>query len=324
LSGESRGVGVLDVGSFSAHLVVVDPARRSLLRPVLSHKTRLRVDRTLDGTNHITDEGIVRIAEAVHEADQVARRAKIPHVVPFATSVIRDAANADEVIEQVARRTGVELRTLTGQQEAQLAYAAARHWYGYAAGSIIVLDVGGGTVEVAAGEGAQPSLARSMPFGARTLTRTWVNEHTSSRRRLRRLRTRTAERIVAELEPNELAAEDERLAVGCSKVFRQLARLAGARPHRPGTLVPSQLRLSSLDRWIPELAALPVAKRAALPGISYHRAHQCLAGAVVAEALMKATGHDVVDVCPWSTKEGLLLTLLEQQDELPADLVQAA
>jgi exopolyphosphatase/guanosine-5'-triphosphate,3'-diphosphate pyrophosphatase len=100
-------------------------------------------------------------------------------------------------------------------------------------------------------------------------------------------------------------------AVGCSKVFQQLARLAGARPQREGLHVPRTLRLEDLTKWIPRLARLPAHRRAELPGISPHRARQSLAGAVLAETLMRVTGHDVVTICPWSTKEGLLITLLD-------------
>jgi exopolyphosphatase/guanosine-5'-triphosphate,3'-diphosphate pyrophosphatase len=99
-------------------------------------------------------------------------------------------------------------------------------------------------------------------------------------------------------------------AVGCSKVFQQLARLAGDR--RSDSYATRQLRAKDLEKWIPRLARLSVRERAALPGISRHRARQSLAGAVVAEALMRATGHDAVDISPWSTKEGLLLNLLER------------
>ncbi|SMC53574.1 hypothetical protein [Lentzea albidocapillata] len=90
------------------------------------------------------------------------------------------------------------------------------------------------------------------------------------------------------------------------------AGMTGARAQRDGLFVARQLRAADLEKWIPRLAKLPAAERTRLPGISEHRAHQSLAGAIAARALMEATGHDVVDICPWSTREGLLITLLEQ------------
>jgi exopolyphosphatase/guanosine-5'-triphosphate,3'-diphosphate pyrophosphatase len=283
-------VGVLDVGCFSAHLVVVE---RDLLRPLVSHKVRLRLDRELDADGAISKAGIESVCAAVLAARKTA--GDVPFL-PFATSSVRDSANAAEVMRKVARRTGVELKVLSGKEEARLSYTAARHWFGFSAGPMVVLDVGGGTVELAAGSGAEPDRAVSLPLGARTLTRAGLT--------VQDMRAEVRDRIAAAFPRDESAR-----AVGCSKVFEQLARLAGA---RNGTYVPRQLRLKDLEKWIPRLAKLSVRERAALPGISRHRAQQSLAGAVVAEALMKVSGHDVVDISPWSTKEGLLLDLVER------------
>ena len=283
-------VGVLDVGCFSAHLVVVE---RDLLRPLVSHKVRLRLDRELDARGAISSAGVDSLCSAVLAARKKA--GDVPFL-PFATSSVRDSTNAAEVIRKVARRTGVELKVLSGKEEARLSYLAARHWFGWSAGSMVVLDVGGGTVELAAGSGAEPERAVSLPLGARTLTRAGLA--------VADMRSEVAQR----LETAFPWGESDR-AVGCSKVFEQLARLAGA---RDDTYAARQLRLKDLEKWIPRLAKLSVRERAALPGISRHRAQQSLAGAVVAEGLMRISGHDVVDISPWSTKEGLLLSLVER------------
>jgi exopolyphosphatase/guanosine-5'-triphosphate,3'-diphosphate pyrophosphatase len=243
---------------------------------------------------------------AVREARRLADQADVSTLVPFATSVIRDAANGAEVREQVAARAGVGLGVLSGPEEARLSYLAARRWFGWSAGPLVVLDVGGGTVEIAAGAAETPDFTRSLPLGARTLTREWLNDAAASPRRLRDLRSHLVDRL-----ETVLPVTVEGSAIGCSKVFEQLARLAGARPQRDGLSVARALTLSDLRSWIPRLASRSARQRARLPGISAHRARQSLAGAVVAEALMSTAGHDVVQICPWSTREGLLLSLME-------------
>ncbi|WP_141982528.1 Ppx/GppA phosphatase family protein [Saccharothrix saharensis] len=311
MSGRAGQVGVLDVGCYSAHLVVVSG---SPLNPVVSHKTRLRLDQALDRRNRLRPEGVEQVVTAVRTAHRIAERAGVSGIVPFATSVIRDAPNADEVIAEVARRTGTRLRVLPGKEEARLAYRAARQWFGWHVGPLLVLDVGGGTVELAAGQDVEPSFTRSLPLGARTMTRrlglhrTAVRDHGG----LAREQVQVHDRVVAALAGTSVA--DHR-AVGCSKVFQQLARLAGARPQHEGPFVPRALRLADLRGWIPRLARMPAPRRARLPGISRHRAEQSLAGALVAEALMVATGHDEVEICPWSTREGLLLSLIGTGDD---------
>ncbi|GLZ42968.1 exopolyphosphatase [Actinokineospora sp. NBRC 105648] len=294
-------VAVLDVGCFSAHLLVVDAALGSPEHPVFTHKVRLRLDKSLDENGHLRPDGVAAVVEAVAAARCKARRAGVTEFVPFATSSVRDAANADEVVRQVAQQTGVRLRRFSGRQEAALAYLAARRWFGWSAGPLTVLDVGGGTVELAAGESDRPLVARSLPYGARSLTTMGI----------------TNAKTVQELIRSALPAEDLALlragqAIGCSKVFQQLGRLVGT----------GSLRVSDLDAWIPRLARLSARRRAKLPGISRHRAEQSLAGAVAARALMGVTGHRAVRISPWSTKEGLLLALMERGPE--AALTDAA
>ncbi|MFI9818595.1 Ppx/GppA phosphatase family protein [Saccharothrix variisporea] len=286
-----RQLGVLDVGCFSAHLLVVADHG---LRPVLDHKVRLRLDQALDDTARVRRKGVEQVVAAVRQSLAVAERAGVRHIVPYATSVLRDAPNAPEVFAEIAAGTGVALHVLSGAEEARLSYLAARRWFGAGAGPLLVLDIGGGTVEVAAGDAAEPAVVGSLPYGARALTR-------------RPVPMKVVRRQVRDL----LGDVRDHRAVGCSKVFQQLARLAGARPQRDGVAVPRSLDVTDLRRWIPRLASMPPAKRAALPGISRHRAEQAYAGAVVAETLMRATGHDEVVICPWSSREGLLLTLLD-------------
>jgi exopolyphosphatase/guanosine-5'-triphosphate,3'-diphosphate pyrophosphatase len=275
-----------------------------LSRPLLSHKVRLRLDRAIDPAGRIDAAGIGHIGDAVSQIQERLDRMRVSTFVPYATSCVRDAANADEVISTVARRTGMVLRLLSGEREARLSYLAARRWLG-ADRPLTVLDIGGGTIELATGDGARPVFARSLPLGARTLTRAGLNNRTH----VPGMRTALLRRISSAVPDDVLSTFAEGHAVGCSTVFRQLAKLAGA--HSRGT-APPRLRLADLRKWIPRLAALPPHRRAELPGISPHRARQSLAGAVVAEALMTATDHKVIDICPWSSKEGLLINLLDK------------
>jgi exopolyphosphatase/guanosine-5'-triphosphate,3'-diphosphate pyrophosphatase len=296
---DEPAVGVLDVGSFSARLVVVPVAGPSLT-PVLNHQTRLRLDRELDPRGRLTDRGTAAVTAAVAAGMTTAYRHGVTGVYPLATSSIRDAANSADVVRHVAGETGVELRFLSGRREAELAYLAARRWYGPKAGPLLILDIGGGTVELAAGCGEQATFARSLPMGARSLTRDWLPAERVSGRQVKALRAYALDQAATVLGAADIAGHR---TVGCSKVFQQLARLGGARPGKS-----RDLRLDDLRAWIPRLAAMPASKRAELPGISRNRAHQALAGAIVAEALLTASGGQVT-ICPWSTRDGLLLTL---------------
>jgi exopolyphosphatase/guanosine-5'-triphosphate,3'-diphosphate pyrophosphatase len=288
----SQRAAVLDVGCFSAHLLVVEqsPSRR-----VSSHKTRLRLDKSIDASGRITSRGIDDICAAVAVAGRHLWRAPDADFVPFATSSVRDAVNAQEVVDAVASRTGLTLTFFSGTDEADLAYLAARRWLD-TDGPLTLLDIGGGTIEIAHGAGPRPSFACSLPFGARSLTTAALAKNLTEVTTL--LRRRIENAIPAHVR-HDLAQAP---AVGCSKVFQSLAKLTGTRP----------LRAHDVSAWVPRLAAMSPRRRARLPGISRHRARQALAGAVIAEALMTTTGHDTIDISPWSTREGVLLHLLER------------
>jgi exopolyphosphatase/guanosine-5'-triphosphate,3'-diphosphate pyrophosphatase len=289
---------VLDVGCFSAHLVVAGPGPDTLL----SYKVRLRLDKALDPAGRIHTAGIDHISEAVHRVHERLGRMPVSAFMPYATSCVRDAPNVDEVIATVERRTGVTLQLLSGKREARLSYLAARRWLDTDQ-PLAVLDVGGGTTELAFGRRCRPVFAHSLPIGARTLTRAGLDSlDVVPERRADLLR-----RITESVPDDVLATFADARAIGCSKVFRQLAKMVnmGTRPTGP-----LRLRRSDLQRWIPRLAELSPHRRAELPGISRHRAHQSFAGAVVAEALMTATHHEVIDICPWSSKEGVLMKML--------------
>ncbi|MBL3671002.1 hypothetical protein JL475_34690 [Streptomyces sp. M2CJ-2] len=301
-----RQAGVLDVGCHSALLTVVRRRPGTVLEPVFSRKVRLRLHETLDRKGRLDKAGMKSVERAVAEAVAADPRPGGPEeVFAFATSVIRDAPNRDEIIARVARTTGTRLRVLSGVEEARLAYVAARQWAGPTAGQLLVLDIGGGTVEIASGTGDQPRVVHSLPLGARRITRDWLPGGTApSRRRLAEIRKylhRSLEAVPGGLPQ----AEPDGRVLACSKTFEQLARLAAAQGKKPRS--GRRLALPQLRTSVSLLADAGPSRRAKLPGISRHRAEQSLAGALIAQALMEACGAGSVEICPWSTREGLLL-----------------
>lgn len=302
-----RQAGVLDVGCHSALLTVARRPKGGTLEPVLSRKVRLRLHQSLGPDGRLRESGVRSVQQAVTEAASADPGLRLPEVFAFATSVIRDAPNRDEVIDRVAHATGIRLRVLPGEEEARLAYAAARRWAAPAGGPLLVLDIGGGTLEIASGTAARPRTVLSLPLGARTVTREWLPGGTvSSKRRLAELREHLRHSLSAL--PDLPRAEPDGQVLACSKTFTQLSRLAAGKNRAPRT--PQRLTLPALRTTVPLLAASTPKRRGRLPGISPHRAEQSLAGALIAEALMETCGVESVTICPWSTREGLLLERL--------------
>ncbi|MER6676594.1 Ppx/GppA family phosphatase [Streptomyces sp. NPDC000983] len=303
-------ISVVDVGSNTVRLVVAD-AKDGVPLPVHTAKWRLRLSADVRPGDAIPEEAVERLVNAVGEASRTAARWRAADPVAFATAVVRAAPNRREVLGAVRARTGVGLCTLPGELEAELTFLGARRWMGWRSGPLALLDIGGGSLEVAFGRGRLPDFAASLPLGAGRLTHEFLEggEDPPSPERVRALRRSVRHQL------RDAAArirwEGPRTAVATSRTFQQLGRLCGAAPGRHGPFMERLLHRDDLRVAVDRLAELPAAERARLPGISAPRAAQSLAGAVIAHTAMKLTGITEVTVCPWAIREGILLRHIE-------------
>lgn len=301
---------LVDVGSNTVRLVVAD-AEGGVPLPVHTAKWRLRLAEQVRPGSRIPEECVERLVDAVSEASRTATRWGAAGPQAFATAVVRAAPNRHEVLRAVRSRTGVALCTLPGELEAELTFLGARRWMGWQSGPLALLDIGGGSLEVAFGRGRLPDFVASLPLGAGRLTHEFFAEDgPPAPDQVRALRRKVRHQL------RDVAArirwEGPRTAVVTSRTFQQLGRLCGAAPGRQGPFVPRQMRRGDLRVAIDRLAALPAAERARLPGISAPRARQSLAGAVVGHTAMKLTGLKTVSICPWAIREGILLRHIEE------------
>lgn len=305
-------LGVLDVGSNTVHLLVVDAHRGGHPTPMSSTKAALRLAENLDDTGNITSAGAQRLVSSVGEFADIARTSGCGELMAFATSAVREAGNCDDVLAEVRRTTGVELKVLSGESEARLTFLAVRRWFGWSAGRILDLDIGGGSLELSSGVDETPDVAMSLQLGAGRLTRDWFDSDPPSKRRVAVLRDWLDAELV-EPARDLLAAGAPDLAVGTSKTFRSLARLTGAAPSAAGLRVPRHLTATGLRQVIAFIARMTSADRAELEGVSSDRSAQLVAGALVAEATMRALSLDTLHICPWALREGLILRRLDSE-----------
>jgi len=303
-------LGVLDVGSNTVHLLVVDahPGARPL--PAFSHKEELHLADHIDAEGRLTPQCATRLADVVDEAMRIAEDKGVQELLAFATSAIRDAANGDEVLARLEDRAGVRIQVLSGTQEARLTFLAARRWFGWSSGRLLVLDIGGGSLEIAAGLDEDPQVAVSLPLGASRLTRDWLTGDPPDREEARRLRKHVRAEIASAASAVRSAGVPDH-AVATSKTFRQLARIAGAAPSSEGPYVKRLLSHAATAELAERLPRMPVAERARLPGVSRLRARQLAAGAIVADAAMDLFGLPELEICPWALREGVILRRID-------------
>jgi exopolyphosphatase / guanosine-5'-triphosphate,3'-diphosphate pyrophosphatase len=298
-------LGVLDVGSNTVHLLVVDAHRGAHPWPTYSEKSVLRLAERIGRDGRLSSDAADELVEAVRSAAGAAKDQDATELIGFATSAVRDATNSAKVIARVRAETGITLQVLSGTDEARLTFLAVRRWFGWSAGRLLALDIGGGSLEIAAGFDERPEVALSLPLGAGRLTRERLSADPPPAAELDALRSYVDSTLAA------VAVPRYDRAVATSKTFRTLARLAGAAPSAAGFRTPRSLTLTGLHQVLGFLRRIPSGALGEMDGVSSARAHQVLAGAVVAEATMRRLRLDSVDICPWALREGVILERLD-------------
>ena len=301
-------LGVLDIGSNTGHLLVVDAHDGAAPLPAYSYKQPLRLAEHLDASGAVTQTGVDALTAFTAEALLVAEDKGCEEMLSFATSAVRDAVNSDAVLAHVHERTGEHIAVLSGEDEARLTFLAVRRWFGWSAGRLAVFDIGGGSLEIAGGTDERPDVAWSLPLGAARLARFFAEDPDEAA--IRRLRKQIRAEIARDA-GNLLRAGAPHRAAATSKTFRSLGRICGAAPSADGPLVPRTLPLDVLREWIPKLVAMSAEELADLPGVSANRTHQIVPGALVAEACMDIFDLSELEICPWALREGVILERID-------------
>jgi exopolyphosphatase/guanosine-5'-triphosphate,3'-diphosphate pyrophosphatase len=304
-------LGVLDVGSNTVHLLVVDAHEGAPPVPMAADKSVLRLMRYITPEGAINDEGVAAVLKSVQHAADVAEQHNIDELLPFATSALREATNGPELLDRVEQETGVSLQVLSGEDEARLTFLAVRRWYGWSAGNILLFDIGGGSLEIAAGGAEFPEVALSLPLGAGRSTVGFLHHDPPLPEEVTALRKHAAS-VLHDVVKAFAHLPAPHHIVGSSKAIRSLARLAGTTSDGVGAADRLRLGRTELDDWVPRLARIPAEARPALPGITADRTFQIVAGGIVLSAAMAAFGAAELEVSPWALREGVILRYLDR------------
>ena len=318
---------VLDVGSNTVHLVVVDGQPDGVFVPLARERETLRLAEAAFPTMLLPERAVERLTDTVARMRARADERHADAVVGFATSAIREARNGIEALGRVREATGVAVTVLPGVEEARLTYLAARRWTAFSARRLLVVDIGGGSLEVAVGETDRPEIAESLPLGATRLSRRFVRSDPVHSEELVALRVHA----LALLGPlaDRVRAQEHEVVCATSKTFRNLGALARALPEAPtpphafgfagidGQTAPVLTR-EALDVVAGYLAGTNARQRSRLAGLDELRARNAVAGSQVAALVMQAFGLEQLVLAPWALREGVILTELARRDPWPS------
>jgi len=299
-------LGVLDVGSNTVHLQVVDTHPGARPNPTFNYKEELRLTEFLTDTNEINELGIQTVRKTIKRAVDEARRVNVEELLPFATSALREAANGDAIIKNINRDFEIDLQVLTGEDEAKLTFLAARRWFGWSSGRLLVVDIGGGSLEIAVGVDESPEVATSLPLGASRLTQNFLSGDPYSEKGIRAMRDHIESQLESVL-PALVKHQETDRAIATSKTLRTLARLCGDWFDGSGKTI----KVDAIRKISSRLSNMSYDERARLPGVSGNRARQIVAGAFVTESVMRNLDLRELEICPWALREGVVLKWMD-------------
>jgi len=299
-------LGVLDVGSNTVHLQVVDTHPGARPNPTFNYKEELRLTEFLTDANEINETGIATLRKTIERAVAEARKVQVEELLPFATSALREAANGDRIIKNINKDFEIDLQVLSGEDEAKLTFLAARRWFGWSSGRLLVVDIGGGSLEIGVGVDESPEVATSLPLGASRLTQKFLNGDPYTEKGIRAMRDHIEGQLESVL-PALVKHQDTDRAIATSKTLRTLARLCGDWFDGNGKTI----KVDAIRKISSRLSAMSYDERARLPGVSGNRARQIVAGAYVTESVMRNLDLRELEICPWALREGVVLKWMD-------------
>src|ERR1019366_3077094 len=138
-------------------------------------KVELKLAAHLEDGSTLSGRGESSLRGVVEEALRIAEDKGVEDIIAFATSAVREAVNGEQVLARIRKQTGAQINVMTGQEEARLTFLAARRWFGWSSGRLLVIDIGGGSLEVASGIDEEPDAVASLPLGGGRLTRKFLS-----------------------------------------------------------------------------------------------------------------------------------------------------
>lgn len=304
-------IAAIDIGTNSVHMIVVR------IRPDLSFEV---IDREkemvrlgaggLDGKK-LTREAMTAALQALSKFERLARSHQVDEILAAATSATREAENGGEFLATIERQTGIRPRIITGTEEARLIHLAAV--YGVdSPTSTVVIDIGGGSVEITLGTRQTVKFARSFKMGVIRLTERFVRSEPIAGRDERRMVKFIGEQVDRYLGHIIDAGFDR--VVGTSGTILSLGAVATAidRGSAPEELRNLRVPAKNIRRVRKVVTGLDLEERLHMAGLDPRRADLVVAGSVLLDTLLRGLGADEITLCDLALREGLILDYILQ------------
>jgi exopolyphosphatase/guanosine-5'-triphosphate,3'-diphosphate pyrophosphatase len=304
-------IAAIDIGTNSIHMIVVQ------VRPDLSFEV---IDREKDmvrlgagglGGRSLTPTAVAAALQTLSKFRRIAESHKVDEIVACATSATREADNGGDFIAEVDRQTGIRIKVISGTEEARLIHLAAGYGVDIGASTAVVVDIGGGSVEITQGAGNALRVAKSFKLGVIRLTERFVRTDPLSGRDERKLVKHIDGELTKYLRDIRDAGFDR--VIGTSGTILSLGTVATAERRRASDEIRNlRVPAKQIHRLRKEIVSRSISDRMKLPGLDPRRADLIVSGAVLLDTVLRKLGAEEITLCDLALREGLVLDYIQR------------
>ena len=297
----------IDIGTNSVHMIVVRVRPDLSFEVIDREKSMVRLGAGgLDG-RALTAEAMQAALQALSTFRRLAESHGVDEILPVATSATREARNGGEFLARIKRDTGIRPLVITGADEARLIHLAAVYGADVGSGRAVVIDIGGGSVEITLGTATSIQLARSFKIGVIRLTERFIKSDPLSERDERRLVTHVLNDV--DHHCDQITAVGFDRVIGTSGTILSIGTVAAtaARGAPPTELRNLRVPAKQIRRLRKDVRNMSLENRLAIPGLDPRRADLVVAGTVLLDTLLRRLGAEELMLCDLALREGLIL-----------------
>lgn len=298
----------IDVGTNSVHMVIADVSADGRIQVVDRMKEMVRLGRRVFTTGMLTEQAMDLAVQTLITFGRLAHARRVERMRVVATSAVREARNGADFVRRLRRETGLRVEVISGTEEARLIFRAAHHALGLDESPYLLLDIGGGSVEIGLVEEGRPRWLRSLPLGAARLTERCFSKDPPTASQVRKLE-KTLRRSLGDLLTDARRAGVTRVVGTSGAIATMVAMAHAAKGREPVRLHGARATAVELRRLRRRVLAVDAQRRSDLAGMDPKRVDLMPAAIVVVDFVLQHTGAPELAVCGWALREGVLLDL---------------
>ncbi len=306
---KTQTIAAIDIGSNSLKLAIIQAAASNSFTVISQERERVRLGHETLKTHRLSPEAINLSADAIAKFRSIAESRNADSIIAVATASVREAENSSEFVNEIEKRTGVTVEILSSLEEARLIGIAAAQNFNLQKGSLLNIDIGGGSTELSLMRDGEPHKLFSMKLGAVGLTEKFIVSNPPKKKELENLRLEIA--FALEHPLRKIKNETWQISTGTSGTILNLASLLNFQNGENTQQKPS-ISIKKLSALNEMLARISLEERVKLPVISAQRAEVIVAGGQILENVMRALKIETLQPCVFALREGVIIDYLRE------------